>query len=65
VIRSVPLSAARGAALAALDARGPADVDAALRDAVAPHVDLRLIDPHAALQARGRVISLSTTPSPS
>jgi len=62
VIRSVPLSAARAAAEAALDARSPADVDAALRDAVAAHVDLRLIDPHAALQARGRVVSLPTPP---
>ena len=65
VIRSVPLSAARAAATAAMDARGPAEVDEALRDAVAPHVDLRLIDPHAALQARGRVVSLPTPPPPS
>ncbi len=65
VIRSVPLSAARAAALAALDAGSPAEVDEALRDAVAPHVDLRLIDPHAALQARGRVVSLPTPPQPS
>jgi phosphoenolpyruvate-protein phosphotransferase (PTS system enzyme I) len=62
VVRSVPLSAARQAAAAALDARGPGDVDAALRDAVADHVDLRLIDPHAALQARGRVVSLPHPP---
>ena len=62
VIRSVPIAAARAAADAALDARSPADVDEALRDAVAPHVDLRLIDPHAALQARGRVVSLPTPP---
>ncbi len=65
VIRSVPLSAARAAAAAAMDARGPADVDEALREAVAPHVDLRLIDPHAALQARGRVVSLPSPPQSS
>lgn len=65
VIRSVPIAAARAAAEAALDARGPADVDEALREAVAPHVDLRLIDPHAALQARGRVVSLPSPPRPS
>ncbi len=65
VIRSVPLAAAQVAARAALDAGGPAEVDEALRDAVAPHVDLRLIDPHAALQARGRVVSLPTPPQPS
>ena len=65
VIRSVPLSAARAAAAAAMDARGPAEVDEALRAAVAPHVDLRLIDPHAALQARGRVVSLPSPPQPS
>lgn len=63
VIRSVPLAAAEAAARAALEARHPEDVDEALREAVAPHVDLRLIDPHAALQARGRVINL-THPSP-
>jgi len=65
VIRSVPIAAARTAAAAALDARSPAEVDDALRQAVAPHVDLRLIDPHAALQARGRVISLPSPPAPS
>ena len=65
VIRSVPIAAAQAAAAAALDARGPADVDEALREAVAPHVDLRLIDPHAALQARGRVVSLPSPPRPS
>lgn len=65
VIRSVPIAAARAAAAAALDARSPADVDEALREAVAPHVDLRLIDPHAALQARGRVVSLPSPPRPS
>jgi len=65
VIRSVPIAAARAAAEAALDARSPADVDEALRDAVGPHVDLRLIDPHAALQARGRVVSLPSPPRPS
>jgi signal transduction protein with GAF and PtsI domain len=62
VVRSVPIAAAQAAAAVALQARGPADVDEALREAVAPHVDLRLIDPHAALQARGRVVSL---PNPS
>jgi phosphotransferase system enzyme I (PtsI) len=62
VIRSVPLSAAQTAAAAALDARSAGEVDEALREAVAPHVDLRLIDPHAALQARGRVVSLPSPP---
>lgn len=58
VIRSVPLDAARAAADAALEARDPADVDAALREAVGPHLDLRLVDPHSALPGPARVISL-------
>jgi phosphotransferase system enzyme I (PtsI) len=58
VIRSVPLSAARHAAEAALVARDPQDVDAALREAVSAHIDLRLVDPHSALPGRGRVVSL-------
>ncbi len=58
VIRSVPLDAARAAADAALQARDPADVDAALREAVGPHLDLRLVDPHSALPGPARVISL-------
>jgi phosphoenolpyruvate-protein kinase (PTS system EI component) len=58
VIRSVPLKAARDAAEAALGARDPQDVDAALREVVGAHIDLRLVDPHSALPGRGRVVSL-------
>ncbi len=58
VIRNVPITAARQAAAAALEARDPEDVDAALREAIGAHIDLRLVDPLGALPGHGRVISL-------
>ncbi len=62
-IRGVPAAALRAAADGALDAPGPEDVLAILREAVGPHVDLRLIDPDAALPARDGAVRLPTTPA--
>jgi phosphotransferase system enzyme I (PtsI) len=53
LVRSVPASVARQAADAALDAKGPDDVTAILREALRPVVDLRLIDPNSPLPGRG------------
>ena len=53
LIRQIPYSACRAAAHEALDADGPAEVDAILKHHVSPHVDLRLVDPHGPLPARG------------
>ena len=58
VIRSVPESAARTAAEEALLAPTAEAVLDAVRTAVARHVDLRLLDPHATLPGRARVASL-------
>jgi phosphotransferase system enzyme I (PtsI) len=52
VIRTVPEEAARSAAEGALRASGPDEVSAALRLAVADHIDVRLLDPHSALPRR-------------
>jgi phosphotransferase system enzyme I (PtsI) len=52
VIRTVPEAAARGAAEEALLAADPEDVSAALRRAVADHLDVRLLDPQSALPRR-------------
>ncbi len=49
VIRSVPAAVAGAAARAALDAKLPAEVRTLVRDLVAPHIDLRLVDPGSAL----------------
>ena len=53
VARTVPDEDARAAARHALAARSSDDVDAALADAVRDHLDLRLLDPNAALPGRG------------
>jgi len=58
VVRSVPEEAAREAAAAALRAATAGDVLDALRTAVGRYLDLRLLDPHAALPGRARVASL-------
>lgn len=49
VIRSVPMTAAREAAEAALGERSVAGVEAVLREALGRHLDLRLVDPGSAL----------------
>jgi phosphoenolpyruvate-protein phosphotransferase (PTS system enzyme I) len=58
VIRMVPESAARDAAEAALHAPTADAVLDAVRAAVSQYLDLRLLDPHAALPGRARVASL-------
>lgn len=58
VVRSVPEVAARRAAEAALAAPTAESVLNAVRDAVRDHVDLRLLDPSAALPGRARVATL-------
>jgi hypothetical protein len=59
VVRTVPEEAARRAAEAALAASGAAEVADILRTAVGEHLDVRLVDTHAALPGRGRVASLT------
>jgi phosphotransferase system enzyme I (PtsI) len=54
VLRNLPAERARAAARAARDARSSEAVGAALREALAPHVDLRLIDPQNALPGAGQ-----------
>jgi phosphotransferase system enzyme I (PtsI) len=58
VLRSVPEAAARRAAEEALEAPTADAVLDALRAAVGAYVDLRLLDPQAALPGRARVASL-------
>jgi signal transduction protein with GAF and PtsI domain len=58
VVRTVPEAAAREAAEVSLRAATPDQVLEALRAAVSRYVDLRLLDPHAALPGRARVASL-------
>jgi Signal transduction protein containing GAF and PtsI domains len=53
LVRTVPMSAARAAAAQALEAPDPETVAQVLRDAVAPFLDLRLIDPNSPLPGRG------------
>ena len=53
VVRNVPMATARAAARHALDASDPDEVTEVLREAVAPHLDLRLIDPTGPLPGRG------------
>jgi phosphotransferase system enzyme I (PtsI) len=54
LLRRIPFEACRRAADLALDADTANDVNAILRTEVAPHVDLRLLDPHGPLPARGQ-----------
>ncbi len=58
VIRSIPEETAKRVADAALAAAGAAEVSAALREAVAGYIDVRLLDPQSALPGRGRVATL-------
>jgi phosphotransferase system enzyme I (PtsI) len=53
LIRRIPFEACRRAATEALEADSPADVDAILKQHLAPHVDIHLLDPHGPLPARG------------
>ncbi len=53
LVRTVPMALAREAAAAALEAAGPAEVTAILREAVRPVLDPRLIDPYGPLPGRG------------
>ncbi len=53
LVRTVPMALARQAAAAALEAEGPDEVTAILRDAVRPVLDPRLIDPSGPLPGRG------------
>jgi phosphotransferase system enzyme I (PtsI) len=64
VIRSVPEAAARQAAEAALLAPTADAVLDALREAAGQYVDLRLLDPQAALPGRARVASLPRDSGP-
>jgi len=52
LVRTVPMEVARAAAAAALEAAGPREVSAVLRDAVRSLIDLRLIDPESTLPGR-------------
>jgi phosphotransferase system enzyme I (PtsI) len=60
VLRSLPVASAQAAAAAARAARSSEDVARALREALAPHVDLRLIDQQSALPGGGQGVSLPT-----
>jgi phosphoenolpyruvate-protein phosphotransferase len=59
LVRTVPMSAAKDAAAQALEAADPETVTQVLRDAVAPFLDLRLIDPNSPLPGRGSGASLT------
>lgn len=58
LLRSVPAASARHAAERALQARDSKEVRQALLEAAAPHVDVRLLDPAAALPEKERVVTL-------
>ena len=60
VVRSVPFTAAREAAGEVRQARSPDQVGAAIRRAIASHVDLHLFDLSAALPGSPRSVSLPT-----
>jgi len=60
VVRSVPFTAAREAAEEVRQARIPDQVGAAIRRAIASHVDLHLFDLSAALPGSPRSVSLPT-----
>jgi signal transduction protein with GAF and PtsI domain len=62
VVRTVPLSAARGAAEAALQCRTADAVTEAVREAVRPYVDLRLLDLETSLPVHARETSLTHSP---
>jgi phosphotransferase system enzyme I (PtsI) len=53
LIRRIPYEACRSAAAAALEVDSPEEVDAVLKQQLAPHVDMHLLDPHGPLPARG------------
>jgi signal transduction protein with GAF and PtsI domain len=53
LFRRIPLEACRGAAEAALGADTADEVHRWLREAMSRYVDLRLLDPHGPLPARG------------
>jgi phosphotransferase system enzyme I (PtsI) len=59
LVRKVPLALAQEAARAALDATGPDEVTAILRDAVREVIDLRLVDPQDTLPGRSSGASLT------
>jgi len=58
LVRTIPVSVARDAANASLEAKDPDEVTDILRDAIRPLVDLRLIDPLSTLPGRGSGASL-------
>ena len=58
LVRTVPIELARRAAAEALEAPGPDEVTAILREAMRPVVDLRLIDPLGPLPGRASGASL-------
>jgi len=62
VVRTVPLSAARAAAEAALQCRTASGVTQALREAVRPYVDLKLLDLETSLPVHDRETSLTQSP---
>lgn len=64
VLRTVPDAVARRAAEDALAATEPEEVDAAIREAVRHHFDLRLLDPSYSLPGRKSGASLPTDASP-
>ncbi|HEX3275765.1 MAG TPA: phosphoenolpyruvate--protein phosphotransferase [Gemmatimonadales bacterium] len=58
VVRTVPEAAAARAAESALAAASADEVTESLRSVVGEYLDVRLLDPHAALPVRGRVATL-------
>jgi phosphotransferase system enzyme I (PtsI) len=62
MVRTVPLSAARAAAEAALQCRTAKEVTQALREAVRPFVDLKLIDLETSLPVQDRETSPTHAP---
>lgn len=62
VVRSVPMTAAREAAGAAAEAKSTAAVEAILRETLGRYLDLRLIDPAAALPRPTSATSFSRLP---
>jgi phosphotransferase system enzyme I (PtsI) len=61
LVRTVAASIAQQAASACLEARGPDEVIAILRDTLRPHVDLRLIDPNSPLPGRASAPNFTIT----
>ena len=58
VVRTVPEPAAARAAESALEAASAEEVSETLRSVVGEYIDVRLLDPNAALPGRGRVATL-------